>query len=192
MKSTTDEQKNEWERFREYRDCVEEMVGIPGRSIPIGGNTEHPFWVLIFDNTPENGSMTAFTFGISSIKNSKWVTGAPELVVSIGSNDDNWGLTLGAVSEAVRGEFPFSLGSVLDIREPITKSTRMSQFFLFWPTILTSDQTMLEMSDRTVNIIQAYPIYEQENIIIRRIGAVDFFMTSDLDFYDVNRTPCVK
>ncbi len=69
--------------FAEYRDALEEIVGVESRWMAID-TSERPFWILLFDAVPEDGSYTVFTFGISSWKHQDWKLGAPELVFERG------------------------------------------------------------------------------------------------------------
>ncbi len=172
--------------FAEYRDALEEIVGVESRWMAID-TSERPFWILLFDAVPEEGSYTVFTFGISSWKHQDWKLGAPELVLNVDSEDEDWAISLGSLACSLRGECPFSMGDVLNFGGPLTQETKMTRFFLFWLTILDEEQATLKLSDRTINFVQAYPIYELEASQIRKQGPEKFFMTPNLDFSDVDR-----
>jgi len=171
----------------EFLTAIDLMVGKTGRYLQIRPNGDPPFWIVAYNNVPSDGSITAFTFGVSSVPNDAWRLGRPEIVINVDSVEDDWLLSLGAISASLRGVCPFSLGNVLRFGKPLSSQSDMSAFFLFWPTILEKDQSQLRLSDRLINFIQAYPIFDSEGDMIDRIGAEKFFMTDGLEFSDVTR-----
>lgn len=175
--------------FQEYKTSLDALVGEEGRYLQVKAEEQTPFWIVAYDSVPQYGSVTAFTFGISSIPHTSWKFGVPELVISIDSSDENWLSSLGALACSIRGKCPFSLGNVLRFGLPLSVESVMSAYFLFWPTILEKDQQRLKIADRTINFIQAYPIYESEVDIIAKIGSERFFMLDGVDFSDISRQP---
>jgi hypothetical protein len=175
--------------FQQYLASLDNIVGGSGRYLSVPTQKAHPFWLIAYDSVPEVGSTTAFTFGISSIPDESWILGRPELVISIDSEDDEWLLSLGAICSELRGTCPFSLGNTLRFGKPLSSESDMSSFFLFWPTILEREQSHIELLDRTLNLIQAYPIFDSEVELISKIGAETFFMLDGLEFSDVTRDP---
>jgi len=174
------------ERFQEYLSALDSLVGSSGRFVKIPSD-EVPFWLVAYDGVPETGSVTAFTFGISSVCNSSWQLSVPELVISVDSTDDDWLLSLGAIASSLRGKCPFTLGNVLRYGKPMSQESEMSSFFLFWPTILEKEQQHLQLSDRKITFSQAYPIFDSEADAIAKIGAEKLFMMEGVDFADVSR-----
>jgi hypothetical protein len=179
-------------RFEEYFDAVSCLVGCAGRFVQLRlAEDQSPFWLVAFDSVPMQGSTTAFTFGVSSVRHHAWSHGvAPELVISVDSTDDDWWLSLGAFSAVLRGKCPFSFGNTLRLGTAISRESIMSAYLLFWPTILQPAQQRLELPDRTINFAQAYPIYESEIKLVSDIGAPGFFLIDDLDFANIRREEC--
>ena len=175
------------EHFQEYLAALDLLVGATGRYISIYTEGDAPFWMVAYDNVPETGSTTAFTFGISSVPHPAWKEGCVELVISVESSDDDWPLSLGTIASSLRGTCPFSYGNVLRFGRPMSVESKMSSFLIFWPLILEKDQQQLRLSDRTITIKQAYPIYDSEVDAIADIGAERLFMTDGLDFSVVSR-----
>ena len=175
------------DHFNEYKLTLDSIVGCTGRFLQIIDGIA-PFWLVAYDDVPEAGSVTAFTFGISSIRHSSWQFGVPELVINVDSTDDDWLLSLGALACSLRGSCPFSLGNVLRFGKLLSHESKMSSYFLFWPTILEKDQQKLRLSDRTIIFTQAYPIFDSEADAIAKIGAEKLFMTEGVDFSDVSRS----
>ena len=51
-------------KFKEYLAALDVLVGCHGRYLQIFDG-DPPFWLVAYDDVPEKGSLTAFTFGIS-------------------------------------------------------------------------------------------------------------------------------
>jgi hypothetical protein len=173
-------------QFEKYRFILDELVGAESRFIQIPSNLKPPLWIIAYDAVPQMGSTTAFTFGISLVSHESWRFGSPEIVLNINSQDNDWLLSLGAICADLRGTCPFSLGNVLRFGKPLSSESQMSAYFLFWPTILDKSQQQIQLSDQTINMVQAYPIFDSEREIISNVGAEKFFM-SDIEFTDVKR-----
>lgn len=173
-------------KFKEYLAALDNLVGGTGRFLKISQG-DAPFWMVAYDDIPEVGSTTAFSFGISSIRHQSWREGVPEIVISVNSVDDDWLLSLGSIACSLRGKCPFSFGDVLRFGKPLNCESAMSAFLLFWPTILEKDQQKMDLSDLTIHFKQAYPIFESEADAIAKIGAENLFMMDGVDFSDVSR-----
>jgi hypothetical protein len=173
--------------LREYLAELNILVGVTGRLIEVARSDVAPLWMVAYDSVPETGSTTAFTFGVSSIRHPAWKEGCVELVISVDSIDEDWPISLGAIASSLRGKCPFSYGNVLRFGRPMSRESIMSSFFIFWPVILEKEQHQLRLSDRTITLKQAYPIYDSEADAIAAIGAERLFMTEGLDFAVVSR-----
>jgi len=173
-------------QWHAYRAALDQLVGGHGRYLTISGE-DPPLWLVAYDDVPETGSVTAFTFGISSVRHPAWQSGVPEIVINVNSTDDDWLLSLGSIACSLRGKCPFSYGNVLRFGKQLSHQSEMSSYFLFWPTILEKDQQQLELSDRTIHFKQAYPIFESEAAALLKVGAEKLFMTGGIDFSDVSR-----
>jgi len=172
--------------LKEYIVVIDDLVGYSGRLLRIP-NAQAPFWLVAYDDVPERESVTAFTFGISFVQHPSWVSGVPEIVISVNSTDDDWLLSLGAIACSLRGKCPFTYGNVLRFGKPLCRETEMSSYFLFWPTILEKDQQRFQISDRLIILKQAYPIFESEADAIGKAGAEELFMRDGVDYTDVSR-----
>jgi hypothetical protein len=174
--------------MEQYLEQLERLVGMEGEYHLITETDELPaIWGIVYRDTPEEGSLTAFTFGLSSIEYPDWKLGRPELVISVDSTELSWALAVGFLVKRFRGKCPFTYGNVIRFGGPICEESAMSAFLIFIPTILEKDQARVKLDDRTINIAQAYPIYEEEIKEIEKIGAQKFFMQEAIDFYDVRR-----
>src|SRR5262245_23980058 len=115
-----------------FLDQLEELVGMEGEYHLITERREAPgLWSIVFNDTPDVGSLTAFTYGLSSVQHPDWVEGRPELVLTVDSKDINWALALGFIAKFYRGKCPFSYGNVLRVGNAISDESMMSAFLLF-------------------------------------------------------------
>lgn len=174
------------EHFKEYLAALDDLVGGSGRYLNIKKGAA-PFWLVAYDDAPEEGCTTAFTYGISSVPNLAWVSGSPEIVISVNSSEEDWLLSLGSIACGLRGECPFSYGDVLRFGKPLSHESEMNSYFLFWPTILEESQQQLHLSDRVITFKQAYPIFGTEADAIAKMGAEKLFMMDSIDFSDISR-----
>ena len=126
--------------IKEYVIALDEMVGKAGRQLQMDAQTEAPFWIIAYDDVPENGSTTAFTFGVSSIHHSDWKHDLVEIVININSKDDDWILSLAVIASALRGKCPFSYGNILRFGKSLAENSKMTSYLIFWPTILEKNQ----------------------------------------------------
>jgi hypothetical protein len=171
-----------------FLNRLDEIVGARGEYHLITEKSETPpVWAIIYKDCPETGAITGFTFGLSSVDDPRWKYGRPELVISVSSSNIDWGLAIGFSARKLRGKCPFSYGTTVRFGGAICNESQMSAFFIFIPTILDQAQTHMELPDRVVNVVQAYPIYDDEVALIERIGASTFFSQEGLDLYNVRR-----
>ena len=68
----------------------------------------------------------------------------------------------------------------------------MAAFLIFAPGILDEHQRHVVLSDRTINIAQLYPIYEDEMDLIEAGGVEALFDDQDYDPYSVTRPSIFK
>ena len=90
-------------KFKEYLAALDVLVGCHGRYLQIFDG-DPPFWLVAYDDVPEKGSLTAFTFGISSVHHQLWQSDVPEIVISVNSTNDDWLLSLSAIACSLRGQ----------------------------------------------------------------------------------------
>jgi hypothetical protein len=174
--------------LEQYLDRLDELVGKKAEYYRITEEQELPsIWVVVYKDTPDEGNLTAFTFGLSSSNHAAWKLGRPELVISVNSSNIDWGLAIGFLVKRFQGKCPFSYGNAIRFGESICDESTMSAFFVFAPTILEKDQTHIHLPDRVINIVETYPIYEEEMRIIEQIGAQRFFMQESVDFSNIRR-----
>lgn len=172
-----------------YLDHLDGLIGAEPRFNLFGpeGGPVPRITSIIYPDQPEDGLLTAFTYGLSLADHPDWKAGAPELVLCVESGDPAWGWAIAEVAARLRGQCPFCIGDTIDFRERIAEESAMSAFFVFFPSVLDREAATIQLPDRTVHIVGTYPIYEGEIDLIRRVGPVAFWDMEGFDPYDIHR-----
>ena len=149
--------------------------------------------VIVFENIPEPGMITSFTYGLSLMPHPQWVKGRPELCISVDSPSIEWGIAIGEVANQLRGQFAFSYGEVIRHGGKISKDSEMDAFFVFSPSTVSKEycQGIDIGKDYLINLVNLYPMYSSEIEIFQRIGLKEFWHHPDFDNYSVRRKPIV-
>ncbi|HZH15259.1 MAG TPA: suppressor of fused domain protein [Archangium sp.] len=176
----------------QYFAAVDELTGIDGRFYRITDSDESLLVaVAAYDDVPEDGYTTAFSFGLSDAVHPEWVNGRPELLISVRSKDHAWGLCMGEIVRNYRQESLFSYGTILHFRQRVADESPMTSFLIFASTLLDPEDIQLSLPDRKINLVQMYPIHEDEAEVVRQVGVEKFFWELGIDFDDVQR-PSVR
>jgi suppressor of fused protein SUFU len=144
---------------------------------------------MVYRDIPEADHVTGVTYGLSEAAHPSWVSGRPELLISVQSTDIAWPLAMAEVANRLRGTCPFSYGDVIDFGEHIADDSEMSAFFVFTPSIL-APATALGIdvgAEQPLNIAGMYPLYESERAVLAELGLEAFWKHSNFDRYDVRR-----
>ena len=146
-----------------------------------------PVHVFFFNDLPEKGCLTSVTFGLSESEHPDWKNGKPELILSLDTNDESWGIGTGIFASEFRGEKSFSYGSLFTTDNPISKESDMCGFFTFAPSFLSQQQSILMLPAYKVYLYGMYPIYREEVAVFQELGLDRFWHSKNFDMYDVNR-----
>jgi hypothetical protein len=144
-------------------------------------------YCFFYRDTPEEGMSTTVTYGLSEAHHPDWISGRPELIITVRSTSEEWGLAAGFFAASFRGERTFEYGSLFTLDEPISTESGMSALFAFAPAILDSGRWRVELSTKTLNLIGMYPLYPGEVDLYRRIGLERFWKLEGYDIYSVTR-----
>lgn len=176
--------------IEKYLSHIESIGGGTGKHFRISDENETPpIWVISFENVPEAGCVTAFTYGLSSVDKIEWRNSRPELVISVNSLDLSWPLAMGEIVRNGRNTCLFSYGSILRFGQQISDESQMDSFIVFACTLLNKADLTVDLPDRKVLFSQLYPIYQEEIDLIHKAGPEWFVFDSGIDFYDVTRKP---
>ncbi len=148
---------------------------------------DDPITVLIWNDTPEVGLLTAVTYGLSKVGHDEWYMGRPELMVRVDSEDPAWPLAIAYFADAFRGELPFEYGTVLCLDEPIAEDSSMCGFLLFAPPLVEGEEMTCETGDELpIQLTGCYPVYEGEAAVIKE-DFEGFWNREDYDIFSVTR-----
>jgi len=158
------------------------------KEIPSLRPEESPIFLFIFRDYPDENLTTFVTYGLSEVTHPTWHFGRPELILSVESNKDAWGIGLAFIVDQFRGDKAFSHGSTYMLDRPLIDESDMSGFVIFKPSFLDLEQSVFQLPTTTVYLTQAYPIYPNEAQVIEKRGFEAFWTDERLkDVYDVGR-----
>ncbi|WP_052947844.1 suppressor of fused domain protein [Aneurinibacillus tyrosinisolvens] len=149
------------------------------------GNT--PIHVFFYYNLPEEGMLTSVTYGLSEGNHPEWKNGRPEIILTLETQDENWGLATAYFASQFRGEKSFSYASLFTLDTPISNESEMIGFFVFAPSIVDSENSVIKMPGKPINLVGMYPIYKEEIALYQSIGLEKFWHLENFDLYDVKR-----
>ena len=133
--------------------------------------------VISYDDVPEAGMLTAFTYGLSLAEHPLWRLGKPELAISVNSLDPDWGLAVGFMAERLRGDCPFSYGNTINFGERVVQESALDAFVVFAPAVLARQDFLgIDVGDALhVSIAGMYPVHQSERAFIERAGLEAFW-----------------
>jgi Suppressor of fused protein (SUFU) len=174
---------------RAFADSISALLG-PHDAIRVVQPTRPgllPVCCFMFQDRPETGLLTIITYGLSLSNHPTWREEKPELIASVRSKDEEWGLALSSFAERLRGEEPFDDGSILIGATQLALESEMEGFVLGDTQPEDQDHHRIDLPTRTVRLRRATPIYECEVDFIRRVGAGQFLQRPNADFFDIQR-----
>jgi hypothetical protein len=144
---------------------------------------------FVYENVPEPGNITAFTYGLSLVDHPEWKLGRAELCICVESNDHSWGLAIGWIANNLRGQCPFSYGESIDFGDQISDDSEMDSFLIFAPNFLEKEYFLnIDIgADYKINLACLYPVYSDELKVYDKIGFEAFWKHPDFDPYKVTR-----
>ena len=148
---------------------------------------------IVYQDIPEPGMITGFSYGLSLYAHPDWKYGRPELCISVDSSDVAWGEVVGFLANQGRGNgnIAFCYGDTINFREQIADDSSMDAFLLFAPAILAREQySEIDVgAEYKINIAGLYPIYSSEIDTYHRIGLYEFWHHPKFELYSVTRPP---
>lgn len=151
-----------------------------------------PVYSVIYRNFPEAGMLTAVTYGLSVVDHPAWKLGKPELIVTLRTLDEMWAYAAAFFVDQLRGEKPFSFGSVFALDEPLATGSTMTGCFILSPAILSPEQARFTLPGKTINLVGLYPVYAGEVELIQQIGLEQFWYLEGYDRFSVIRPDLSK
>jgi hypothetical protein len=154
----------------EYFHALESLLGRPedrrGRAPEPIDDGLPPIYALFFDDWPMPGVLSAFTLGAGLAPHLKELDAHVELVLSLRTADERWGLALAFLAERCRSHIVIGIGSTMDMGGPLSTESAMSSFVVTRPHQWT-EPPRLQADSRRVMILEAHPLYPSELPIAR-------------------------
>ncbi len=144
-------------------------------------------FIFYFEDFPTVGLLTAVTCGLSNASHPDWGANKPELIVTLDTTDRSWGLAAGYFASSFFNEKSFSYGDVFNLDDPISNESEMNALLAYAPSFLDRDQMIFEFSDRTVNLVGMYPLFNEEIDIYEKIGLEALWKTKGFHIYNPRR-----
>mgnify|MGYP003606890248 CR=1 FL=1 len=145
---------------------------------------------IVYENVPEKGMITSFTYGLSLGNHPDWKNGRPELTLTVKSDNFSWARVSGYLANWLRNKCPFSYGDPINFQEKIADDSEMDGFLVFAPSIFKnkSDYDNLDIgANYKIYIKGIYPIYSSEIEVMPKLGFEKFWKHPNFDLYNVNR-----
>lgn len=171
-----------------YLDRLDEMSQLEARHFRVSPpDVRPPISSVMYVDDIEPYPQYGFTIGLSSYEHCDWKIAKPELCISINSIDPKWTLAVGELAYRLKGDCPFCYGDLIRFGCPISSESELSAFVAFAPSFMPREDTSIELFDRTISLIQMYPIYEDEIAWIDKFGMEEFFTRPGSFFEDPKR-----
>ncbi|MCL2636860.1 MAG: suppressor of fused domain protein [Oscillospiraceae bacterium] len=150
-------------------------------------NNSLPISVMFWRDIPEEGILTSVTYGLSEANHPDWKYSKPEIILSLETDDESWGIGTAIFASDFQGEKSFTYGSIFTTDTPISNESEMTGFFVFAPSFLEQADATIHLPDYKVHLSGMYPIYKEEVDVYNEIGLEKFWKHPNFDLYNVNR-----
>lgn len=177
---------------KDFLLALEEKFGEVSEIRKIGSEGKPEITVFYFNDLPEEGLLTAVTCGLSGANHPDWKNGAPELIVTLKTQDTGWGLAAGYIASAFFGEKKFEYGDLFRLDDPFSDDNAMKTYFVFAPSFLDRDDSRIEVGGRVVHMKGVYPLYDEELELYKQAGLERFWKAEGFDLYETDRPKVFK
>jgi hypothetical protein len=157
-----------------------------------GVESDHPNWGMVlaitFQDYPQPGLLTGFTYGLSAASHPGWLDAKPELVITVQSADEAWVHAVAYLAEWQRERHDFAPGSLFQYGKPIAPASAMNSFLVFEPAAKNEQMfAPIGLTDGQIVLRMVYPLYEGEVGLIQKVGIRKFMGLPQYDFFSVGR-----
>ena len=175
--------------IEQYLDAIERLTGQSAAEFFQIKAAPGGVYVAHFKNVPTQGYSTAFSCGLSTRHHRNWVYAKPELLISVNSLDDSWGLAMGDIIVRSSPDWTFSYGTIVRFGEQISSESEMTDFGIYKNCLYSETASLLQLESERIHLTQLYPIYANEHATIRKKGFEGFFSGDLRTFCNVHRNP---
>ncbi len=173
-----------------FLDYLNERCGSRANLTYIPSGDEAPVLVASYLEYPAADHLTAFTVGMSSVApaSGESEAGRRELMISVKSPNAAWARAIGVIAERYRGKDVFDVGDTVSVSDEISRSSPMRAFLVHNPSLFGLADERLQVEERSIRVLQLYPVHDSEVELIRKYG-YQAFIDSRPDLADVRRAP---
>lgn len=177
-------------RSEQYVQYLIDTVG--DYSSITGIETIHPEQGLVlavqYQDYPEEGLLTGFTYGLSEASHAEWKGAKPELTITVESKEESWVTVLAQLVEWNRNKHPFLPGSLFYLGKPIAADSQMDSFLIFNNAIDSESQFQrVDLGSEAVTLYGAHPLYHGEIKLIQKVGIRKFMGLREYSLLNVQR-----
>ncbi len=157
-----------------HLEILERLAGRQAQYNRVGEIVDGPvIHTAHWEGFPESGLLSGFTVGLSA--HPRWGHGlAPELILSVESNDLSWIFAMGVIAEEAGADFSFDVGETINFGGRISKDSEMRAFIIMHQMMLPKDYDVLKTRRGPVALRQLVPLYRAELELIRADGPASF------------------
>jgi len=130
--------------------------------------------LVIYRGFPSAHAFTAFTIELSRFH----LPGGSylELTISMQDTDDIWALAMATVANRIKDQCSFHCGDTIDFGCHISSGSSMSAFVVSHPAHVSEEQRTIAIGDRSVELMELVPIYQEERAWLRGDGTLQGFL----------------
>ena len=132
--------------------------------------------VATYSGFPDDTALTGFTVGLSHYRPPSG--SHTELTISMLDTNDVWALACGFIAFQLRERCPFICGETINFKEQISPTSRMSAFVAVHPQHISKNDWIVDIGNRTVELMQLIPLYEQERSWLSAGGDLQLFLNA--------------
>lgn len=135
-----------------------------------GHEGQPPVHFFVYRNLPSPGKITYVTFGLCLGNHLEWRYAKPELVLTVDSDEEDWGVAAAYFVREFRGELPFHPGTLLTLDEAIAEDSTMTGFVVCGQTVFKGADASIVVGATRIQFIGLCPIYPGESALIQDEG----------------------
>lgn len=139
-----------------------------------GHEGQPPVHFFVYRNLPSPGKTTYVTFGLCLGNHLEWRYAKPELVLTVDSDEEDWGIAAAYFVRELRGELPFHPGTLLTLEEPIANGSEMTGFVVCAQDVFKGLDAAIMVGTTCIQFIGLCPIYTEETAVIQDEGIERF------------------
>jgi len=143
---------------------------------------------IAFQNYPEAGLLTGFTYGLSVGQHPDWKDIRPELSITVASQDIDWIKALVYLLEWNRPAHAFLPGSLFHYGQAVAPDSAMDSFLVFNLAIGQGEQFRnIQLDEEKVTLHGVHPLYHDEVAMLQKVGIRKFMGLPEYQLFSVTR-----